>query len=68
MEDIVDMESELSKRLQEVMVMVIMMIMIMVMVIIIIIVCLFQTGRRLEEAANSEVGKELGKVDTSHSK
>merc|ERR1719412_1424220 len=37
MEDIVDMESELSKRLQE-------------------------TGRRLEEAANSEVGKELGKV------
>ena len=30
--------------------------------------CLFQTGRRLEEAANSEVGKELGKVETSHSK
>ena len=29
--------------------------------------CLFQTGRRLEEAANSEVGKELGKVETSHS-
>ena len=28
---------------------------------------LFQTGRRLEEAANSEVGKELGKVDTLHS-
>ena len=37
MEDIVDMESELSKRLQEV-------------------------GRRLEEAAHGEVGKELGKV------
>ena len=37
MEDIVDMESELSKRLQEV-------------------------GRRLEEAANTEVAKELGKI------
>ena len=67
MEDIVDMESELSKRLQEVMV-VVLVIMIMVMVMIIIIVCLFQTGQRLEEAANSEVGKELGKVETSHSK
>eukprot|EP00091_Calanus_sinicus_P013524 TRINITY_DN30001_c0_g1_i1.p1 TRINITY_DN30001_c0_g1~~TRINITY_DN30001_c0_g1_i1.p1 ORF type:complete len:109 (-),score=29.39 TRINITY_DN30001_c0_g1_i1:132-458(-) len=37
MEDIVDMESELSKRLQEV-------------------------GRRLEEAANKDVSKELVKV------
>ena len=38
MEDIVDMESELSKRLQEVMVMVVVMVMAMVVVIVIMLV------------------------------
>ena len=68
MEDIVDMESELSKRLQEVMVVVIVIMLVVIVVIAMIIIVFFQTGRRLEEAANSEVGKELGKVETSHSK